>query len=126
MYFKRYLSFGLRTAPFLFNLFAEGFHWILIQHIPNAALEHYLDDFIFILSDASILPQLLSVYNQLSDELGIPRNESKNIEGTTAEVLGYIIDTLKSELRLSPLKQATTIEEINKALSGRSLTLVQS
>jgi len=126
VYFERCLSFGLRTAPFLFNLFAEGFHWILIQHIPNAALEHYLDDFIFILSDASILPQLLSVYNQLSDELGIPRNESKNIEGTTAEVLGYIIDTLKFELRLSPLKQATTIKEIDKALSGRSLTLVQS
>lgn len=124
-YYERCLSFGLRTAPFLFNLFAEGFHWILIQHIPNVALEHYLDDFIFILSNASILPQLLSVYDQLSDDLGIPQNESKNIEGTTAEVLGYVIDTLKSELRLSPLKQATAIKEIDKALSGRSLTLIQ-
>ena len=24
------LPFGLRTAPFLFNLFAEGLHWILV------------------------------------------------------------------------------------------------
>ena len=66
------------------------------------------------------------MYNQLSDKLGIPRNELKNIKGTIAEVLGYIIDTLKSKLRLSPSKQANTIKEINKALSGRSLTLVQS
>jgi len=126
VYFERCLSFGLRTAPFLFNLFAEGFHWILTQHIPYAALEHYLDDFIFILSNASLLPQLLNTYDQLSDELGIPQNESKNIEGTTAEVLGYIIDTLKLELRLSPRKQATAIEDIDKALRGRSLTLNQT
>ena len=26
----RFLPFGLRTAPFLFNLFAKGLHWILI------------------------------------------------------------------------------------------------
>ena len=65
------------------------------------------------------------MYDHLSEELGIPRNESKNIEGTRAEVLGYVIDTLKFELRLSPLKQATAIKEIDKALSGCSLTLIQ-
>jgi len=28
-YSERYLPFGLQTAPFLFNLFAKGLHWIL-------------------------------------------------------------------------------------------------
>ena len=28
-YAERYLPFGLRTAPYLFNLIVEGFHWLL-------------------------------------------------------------------------------------------------
>ena len=39
------LPFGLATAPFLFNLFAEGFHWILESWLQWEVL-HYLDDFI--------------------------------------------------------------------------------
>lgn len=47
-YVERVLSFGLRTAPMLFNLFGEAFHWILQRH-GFKHLHHYLDDFIFIL-----------------------------------------------------------------------------
>jgi hypothetical protein len=36
----------LRTAPFIFNLFAEGFHWILQSYLNWEFLAHYLDDFI--------------------------------------------------------------------------------
>ena len=46
-YFMLVLAFGLKTAPYIFNLFAEALHWIIERHIP-AALCHYLDDFILI------------------------------------------------------------------------------
>ena len=65
------------------------------------------------------------MYDYLSEELGISRNESKNIEDTRAEVLDYVINTLKFKLRLSSLKQITAIKKINKALSNYSLTLIQ-
>lgn len=42
------LSFGLATALFLFNLFAEGFHWIL-QSWLQWTVFHYLDDFVRII-----------------------------------------------------------------------------
>ena len=41
------LSFGLSTAPFIFNLFGEGLHWILVSYL-RWILVHYLDDFIAI------------------------------------------------------------------------------
>jgi hypothetical protein len=46
-YVDIFLPFGLRTAPFLFNMFAEGLHWIL-EYLFNQSLVHYLDDFLLV------------------------------------------------------------------------------
>ena len=45
----------------------------------------------------------------VTDQLGVPRNNTKNIKGTEAEVLGYTINTIAMELRLSPVKQQKAI-----------------
>jgi len=34
-----------KSAPYIFNLFTEAFHWIIQKHIP-ARLRHYLDNFL--------------------------------------------------------------------------------
>ena len=102
-YVKCCLPFGLRTAPFLFNLFAEGLHWILAQQI-NSVIKHYLNNFIFVVKCLTILPLLREVYLSVINQLGVPRNNTKNIEGTEAKVLGYTINTVAMELRLSPVK----------------------
>jgi hypothetical protein len=50
-YAERCLPFGLSTAPFLFNLFAEGLHWILeacLELADGWLMHHYIDDFIVI------------------------------------------------------------------------------
>ena len=41
------LPFGLRSAPFLFNQFAEVLNWILCQNYQVMAI-HYLDDFLIV------------------------------------------------------------------------------
>ena len=46
---ERYLPFGLRTAPFLFDLFAKALTWILIAVLGWFIILHYLDDFFAIL-----------------------------------------------------------------------------
>jgi hypothetical protein len=38
--------FGLRTAPRIFNLFAEALHWVF-ETLYEWNLMHYLDDFLF-------------------------------------------------------------------------------
>jgi len=123
-YTESCLPFGLRTAPILFNLFAEGLHWVLQSQIPTTRMEHYLDDFIFVLpSSPSILLSTSLLYDEITDILGVPRNESKNVEGTTAEILGIEIDTIRMEARLSARKQAQAIEEIQLVLQHQSTTL---
>lgn len=47
---ERYLSFGLRTSPFLFDLFAKALHWILVAVLAWSMVLHYLDDFFAILA----------------------------------------------------------------------------
>lgn len=53
LYHDVVLGFGVCSAPYIFNLFAEGLHWILQRHIP-AKIRHYLDDFLQIFAPSSI------------------------------------------------------------------------
>ena len=117
-YCERALSFGLRTAPMLFNLFAEAFHWILLRVLRYPRLNHYLDDFVFILSqhEAPSLQQLVAGYRSLTDFLGIPRKDSKDVCSTTATVLGVEVDTVKMEARLPPEKIAKVLKHTREAL----------
>ena len=34
-YYDIVFGFGLRSAPYIFNLFAEALHWIITRHIPT-------------------------------------------------------------------------------------------
>ena len=55
------LPFGLATAPFIFNLFAEAFHWILTSWLPYLhRLAHYLDNFITVWSAREVAIRLRS------------------------------------------------------------------
>lgn len=46
-YYHTVLVFGAKSAPYIFNLFADAQHWIIQRHIPGS-LKHYLDDFLSI------------------------------------------------------------------------------
>ena len=74
-YKERYLPFSLSTAPFLFNLFTEAFHWILQSHLHTQFILHYLDDFIFALPTLvapSALPNFTTGYNvKTATEVGV-------------------------------------------------------
>ena len=101
------LAFGLKTAPYIFNLFAEALHWIIERHIP-AALCHYLDDFILIFHpdwDLSICYAAVEWVIALGQELGLCFQDSKTVwPCTTLEFLGLEIDSLAMEARLPPDK----------------------
>ena len=46
-YVDMFLPFGLRTAPRIFNLFAEALHWVF-ETLNEWNVTHYLDDFLFV------------------------------------------------------------------------------
>jgi hypothetical protein len=126
-YIERCLPFGLSTAPVLFNLFAEGLHWILESWLQWDFLDHYLDDFLLIIplspSIDSVVQLAASEYIVVTDLLGIPRNDSKDKCGTVVSVLGYEIDTGTFILRVPADKLSKAYAITTQILAGSSMSL---
>src|SRR5213075_373000 len=80
LYVDIFLPFGLRTSPFLFNLFAEGFHWIM-EHVFSRSLIHYLDDFLFVNEPDP------DFFGTLSSFLGFTERTDKREDGTIVNFL---------------------------------------
>ena len=120
-YTERALPFGLCTAPFLFNLFAEGLHWILLSH-GWRRLHHYLDDFISIFSSAEVAAGhavwATNDWIQVTNDLGVPRKDSKDEFGTTVPVFGIEVDTLAMEARLPREKMDKLRHMVSKPLQS--------
>src|SRR3954449_4135450 len=69
-WFDKFLPFGLRTAPFIFDLFASGLQWILENKYGWNDLFHYLDDFLAILPPLSDTERCGTEFEEICAELG--------------------------------------------------------
>jgi hypothetical protein len=118
-----FLPFGLRTAPYIFDLFAKALHWILdSQATPEFETIHYLDDFLGV-GPASAAPEFSCQFERFCDRLGLRIKESKSITGTTADFGGIELDTLAMEARLPPAKLHKATELVEHALKKGKLSL---
>ncbi|KAG5715762.1 Integrase/recombinase xerD like protein [Termitomyces sp. T112] len=103
LYYNIVLVFGARSAPYIFNLFAEALHWILQRNIP-AWVCHYLNNFLAIFPPASpptLVSMSLSWALKLGDHLGLTFQPTKMIgPNTTVEFLGLELDSRAMEVRL--------------------------
>ena len=130
LYMERCLPFGLATAPFIFNLFAEGFHWILQSWLGWDLLSHYLDDFISVVPNSpsldATIQSMTADYIEVTDLLGIPRKDSKDICGTVLPVLGHEVDTNMFTLKVPDDKLVEAQDAAAQALSKASLSLSEA
>ena len=80
-YVEQVLSFGLRTAPIIFNVFAEAWEWIIRSHLRWHLIEHYLDDMmaVFPSSQRKQLTRFKRDYPELCDITGILRNVQRTL-----------------------------------------------
>jgi hypothetical protein len=120
--------FGLRSAPYIFNLFSEGLHWVLQRHLP-ALIRHYLDDFLKIFkpdTPTNVIQAALEWTRALADSLGLRFQESK-IEGpaTSLEYLGIELDSIAMEARLPPKKLTYLSDLLSKWQSKTHCTLFE-
>ena len=122
---ERFLPFGLRTAPRIFNFFAEGLHWILASRSP-AAITHYLDDFlaIFAAADTVAAQEYEETFSAVCQMLGLEIKITKNASGTTIEFLGLIIDSAKMEARLPAEKKERALQLISGLAARKSCTML--
>jgi hypothetical protein len=119
------LPFGLRTAPLIFNLFAEALHWILESQLGWEFVSHYLDDIIITIRelDFTSISEAASKFVTLTNLLGIPRNDAKDECGQRIIVLGYLLDTNTFEISIPDEKLQKIRNTITEALQKDSMTL---
>lgn len=123
-YHENCLPFGLRTAPFIFNLLGEGLHWILCYRLHWLIMAHYLDDFISVIPAGNSRQAVIyrNTWDATTEALGLVQNRSKNAEGTCVECLGIEIDTIAMEARLPRRKLAKAARLVSNALTAGTLT----
>ncbi|KAI0996201.1 hypothetical protein K3495_g11978 [Podosphaera aphanis] len=132
-YTETCLSFGLSTAPFLFKLFAEAFHWMLASYL-GWCVKHYLDDFIRTIPPASVnetfLDRVEQDYYELIQLLGVPRNDKQDnhesARGHIVTILGIEVDTILLEARLPQGKVAKAQKLTIAALHRTTLSIHDS
>ena len=74
-----FLTFGLRTAPRIFNLFAEALHWIF-ETLHEWNVTHYLDDFLFIFPPYTKISTISAQFDAVLGEFGLTESHRKRLE----------------------------------------------
>jgi hypothetical protein len=126
-YQELFLPFGLRTAPFIFNLFGEALQWIL-QRKYSYVVKRYLDDFLFILPPTTTPSEAQQVGTQfkiICTPLGFTEAEDKSKDGTRVDYLGLILDTARMEAQLPEYKKNRALESIQDVLHHGTVTQKQ-
>ncbi len=115
LYVDTVLSFGLRSAPKIFNALADALEWVLRDH-GIRFVRHYLDDFMLMGPPASSeCGQAIEMTNSICELLGVPLAPDK-CEGpaTILTYLGIEFNTSTLHLRLPDDK----IQSITELLSS--------
>ena len=110
------LPFGLRSAPFLFNMVADAMEWILRHYFGVTNCFHYLDDF-FIAAPATSSDCLNALRDMLllCQAVGAPVKPEKVLgPATTLTILGIELDTIAMQACLPDDKLAALLEELTQ------------
>jgi len=101
VYVDGMLSFGLCSAPKIFNAVADALEWCRANKGVQD-IYHYLDDFATIDPlDSELCSWNLHAPQAVCSDLGVPLAAEKQAgPSTTIEFLGIIIDTIQQELHL--------------------------
>jgi hypothetical protein len=115
VYVDIFLPFGLRTAPFLFNLFGEALHWI-IDYVFGLDLVHYLDDFL-IFNDPD--PEF---FGAIASYLGLAENTKKRKDGWVVDFTGIELDSNQMVARLPKDKHDRATHAVQRLLTTGAVT----
>ena len=118
------LPFGLRSAPYLFNQFADALHWTLHTNHDIPHLIHYLDD--YLLMDEPASPRCargVRTFLKVCDTLGVPVALDK-LEGpsTSLTFLGLELDSCSQEIRLPCSKIVDITAELERWSGAQKTT----
>ncbi|CDS82024.1 uncharacterized protein SPSC_00206 [Sporisorium scitamineum] len=123
-YMETGLTFGGRSAPWLFNLFAEALHWILQSTTP-LPVEHYLDDFFGAVPAGDDPGRPLHTLALACTALGLSLAPAKTSwDETCLEILGIEVDTVHQTVGITAARRDRILGSIDQLLLRRSARLL--
>ncbi|SPO28963.1 uncharacterized protein UTRI_10233 [Ustilago trichophora] len=123
-YMETSLTFGGRSSPWLFNLFAEIVNWVVSATTPHP-VDHYLDDFFGAVPVGEDPTAPLHSLALACGALGLQPSPPKTFSSVTRlEILGIEIDTLRQTVGITEERQQRILESIEYLLSRRSASLI--
>lgn len=122
--YETQLSFGGRSAPFIFNLVAEAFEWILRSF--GLECNHYLDDSFGWLDKARNAQAVVAFVTDVADRLGLATAPHKTALGPIVEVLGVIIDCDLGVVYIATGKLEKIRAQIREMENSTDLIQIQS
>ena len=122
-YFSKVLNFGLRSSPYLFDLFASALlEFMHLRGVPRTVIR-YVDDFIVIAPSAQKCQEYLDIMLQTCRDSGFSVQPSKvTVPSTVTEFLGIVIDTELQQLRISAERLTELSEELQAWLGAKKAT----
>ena len=113
-FFSRVLTFGLRSAPALFDRVAGALEKIISHLGVSSDIIRYVDDFLIVSDSENIAAEHLEAAIGIARQAGFVIQVDKVTRPTRClEFLGIIIDLEENQLRISD----TRVEEIKTLLS---------
>jgi len=128
-YAEQFLPLGLRTAPYLFNLFPEVFHWIVEKEVtrkgPQIQVIQYLDELLLVLAPTTAPEQCSQTFKILCEEVGLAIKEAKNEQGSIASFARMEINTRSIVISLPEKKVQKPKSLVHGAIAQISATVVE-
>lgn len=128
-YMERALSFGGRSSPRLFNVFAELLHWLhhrLLAHQDQYSdTSHYLDDFFGASDHSADAYWPVYLFQLLCEALGFSLSPEKVFWGSTKlTVLGIELDSIAQTASISLDKKNKLIGLCKQILTQKKASLL--
>lgn len=120
------LPMGCSISCKVFEEFSTFLQWATKHRSKATTIDHYLDDFIFAGRDAHSCQELMSVFQGVCDEIGVPIAEDKSEGPTTVMTfLGFEIDTVRMLVRIPNSKSLELQDILHSFAIQRKATLQQ-
>ena len=119
-FFDMHAPFGSRSSPFLlFEFVASPFAHILRDSYGVTHIAVYVDDFLVMHPQRQVVVSCHQRIAEVATHLGLPLHPDKYSPVSTAiEFVGFIIDSVKREVRLSPERLDKRHQILDKSLVG--------
>ena len=125
-YVDKALPMGASCSPAFFELFSTFLEWVVKEEANTEWVSHYCDDFILVGFEEGrkSCHQLVSCFERVCSELGVPLAHDKSVGPTTKLVyLGLEIDTIKQAVSIPNEKLIAIVGKVKSALDASSITL---